>query len=234
MKTLELETDAMARLAASDCSAFRCIVADPPWKVKRGPKPGGYKTENGKQVWHNTGTATEDLAYATMTVDEICSLPVRDMADKNAHLYLWTINRYIEQSYTVARAWGFEPSTMLVWAKNPLSGLGGAFTISTEYVLFCRRGTLPAKGRVTGTWWNWKRPYNAAGKPQHSAKPEAFQDMVESVSPGPYLELFARRKRHGWASWGNEIANDVEMPNAGGMAREIAAQDSDNSNDING
>ena len=212
---LSPSTPAGQSLAAASCSAFHCIVADPPWKVKRGPKPGGYKTENGKQVWHNTGTATEDLAYPTMTVDEICALPVKEMAANNAHLYLWTINRYIEQSYAVARAWGFEPSTMLVWAKAPLSGLGGAFTISAEYILFCRRGTLQAKRRVTGTWWNWKRPYNAAGKPQHSAKPEAFQDIVEQVSPGPYLELFARRKRPGWSSWGNEVDSDIIMPNKG-------------------
>jgi len=212
-ETPQNKEDAGAVLGGSPCSAFRCIVADPPWKVKRGPKPGGYKTENGRQVWHNTRTATEDLAYPTMTVDEICALPVKEMADEDAHLYLWTINRYIEQSYAVARAWGFEPSTMLVWAKNPLSGLGGAFTISTEYVLFCRRGTLPCRSRVTGTWWNWKRPYNKAGKPQHSKKPEAFQDIVEQVSPGPYLELFARRKRPGWAVWGNEVESDIIMPN---------------------
>ena len=196
------------------CSAFRCIVADPPWKVKAGRDLGGYVVEDGKQVWDATHQAARDLKYPAMTVEEICALPVAKLADENAHLYIWTINKYVEQTYAVARAWGFEPSTMLVWAKTPFgAGLGGAYGISTEYVLFCRRGTLPAKGRVTGTWWNWKRPYNEAGKPQHSAKPEAFQTMVESVSPGPYLELFARRKRHGWASWGNEVANDVEMPN---------------------
>ena len=71
-----------------------------------------------------------------------------------------------------------------------------------EPILFCRRGKLPVKSRCDRNWWGWPR-----GK--HSAKPEAFQTMVEQISPGPYLELFARRKRHGWASWGNEIANDV-------------------------
>jgi N6-adenosine-specific RNA methylase IME4 len=209
--TLELpmpsnEAQGGALLAASDCSAFRCIVADPPWKVKAGRDLGGYVVENGKQVWDETHQAARDLKYPAMTVEEICALPVAQLAEENAHLYIWTINKYVEQTYAVARAWGFEPSTMLVWAKTPFgAGLGGAYGISTEYVLFCRRGTLPAKGRVTGTWWNWKRPYNEAGKPQHSAKPEAFQTMVESVSPGPYLELFARRKRHGWASIGNGI-----------------------------
>ena len=183
---------------------YKTIVADPPWQIKRGPKPGGYKVENGRQVWHNTGTGTEDLGYPTMSVDEICSVPVAELCDINAHLYLWTINRYVEDAYRVARAWGFKPSTLLVWAKTPLSGLGGAFTNSTEYALFCRRGTLPAMSKVVGTWWNWKRPY-VNGYPCHSKKPDQFQDMVETVSPGPYLEMFARRVRPGWDAWGNEI-----------------------------
>lgn len=174
----------------------------------------GYIKRDGKQVWDDTSRPSRELEYPTMTVDEICGLPVKEMTADDAHCYIWTINKYIEATYRVARAWGFEPSTMLVWAKTPFGGgLGGTYGISTEYVLFCRRGTLPAKRRQTGTWWNWKRPYDERGKPQHSAKPEAFQTMVEQISPGPYLELFARRKRHGWASWGNEIACDVEMPN---------------------
>ena len=177
------------------CSAsFGVIYADPPWRYDNA-------TPNRRIENH----------YPTMTIEEICALPVKEIAEDNAHLYLWTINKYVEQTYAVARAWGFEPSTLLVWAKQPMGGgLGGTYGISTEYILFCRRGSLPAKKRVTGTWWNWKRPYEN-GAPKHSAKPEAFQNMVESVSPGPYLEMFARRKRHGWAAWGNEIKNDVEI-----------------------
>lgn len=193
-------------------SKYKTIVADPPWQVKAGRDLGGYVVKDGGQVFDETHQKTRDLEYPSMSVDEICALPVAGLAEENAHLYIWTINRYVEDTYRVARAWGFQPSTMLVWAKTPFGGgLGGTFGISTEFVLFCRRGTLPAKKRVTGTWWNWKRQYNSEGKPQHSAKPEAFQNMVESVSPGPYLEMFARRKRHGWAAWGNEIKNDVEI-----------------------
>jgi N6-adenosine-specific RNA methylase IME4 len=184
---------------------FSCIVADPPWAVKAGPAQGGYTLNaDGKQVWDGVSRPSRELEYPTMTVEEICALKVP--VAKDAHLYLWTINAYVEASYRVARAWGFEPSTLLVWAKTPFGGgLGGTFGISTEFVLFCRRGSLRAKKRVTGTWWNWKRQYNADGKPQHSAKPEAFQNMVESVSPGPYLEMFARRPRPNWTAWGNEI-----------------------------
>jgi len=190
---------------------YKTIVADPPWEVKAGPTLGGYKLRDGVQVFNVSNAKARDLEYPTMAIDEICALPVKEMADAGAHLYVWTINKYVEQTYAVARAWGFEPSTLLVWAKQPMGGgLGGTYGISTEYVLFCRRGSLPAKKRVTGTWWNWKRPYEN-GAPKHSAKPEAFQNMVESVSPGPYLEMFARRKRHGWHTWGNEVTNDVTL-----------------------
>ena len=200
--TTELQLDAMVGFSASDCSAFRTIVADPPWDLKM----GSARTSNTESVTWRHYMDIKDLEYPTMSIEEICALKVP--AADDAHCYIWTINRYIEQTYAVARAWGFEPSTMLYWLKQPMGlGLGGAFVPCVEPILFCRRGKLPWKSRCDRNWWGWPR-----GK--HSAKPEAFQTVVESVSPGPYLEMFARRKRHGWASWGNEIANDVEMLNA--------------------
>ena len=134
-----------------------------------------------------------------MTVDEIAAMPVSGVAAKDAHLYVWTINAYLEQTYAIARAWGFAPSTLLLWVKQPKGrGLGGTFATAAEFILFARRGTLKAERRVDRTWWGWPRG-------RHSAKPEAFQDMIETVSPGPYLELFARRARPGWTCWGNEV-----------------------------
>ena len=207
--TLELpmpsnEAQGGALLAASACSAFRCIVADPPWKLEMGDsRTPGKDPSNPFNFVENR--AIKPLQYPTMTVEEICALKIP--AADDAHCYIWTINRYIEQTYAVARAWGFEPSTMLYWLKQPKGvGFGGAFVPCVEPILFCRRGSLAPKQRCERNWWGWPRG-------EHSAKPEAFQTVVESVSPGPYLELFARRKRPGWASWGNEIACDVEMPN---------------------
>lgn len=165
---------------------YRTIVADPPWEVEAGPRS-----------LHDPHEPTRSLTYPTMTVTDLERLPVASLVEEDAHLYLWTINRYVEQSYGIARAWGFEPSTLLVWVKNPKGrGLGGAFATVTEYVLFARRGTLVA-GHTPRNWWLWKRG-------PHSAKPEAFLDLVEQVSPGPYLELFARRQRLGWDTFGNE------------------------------
>jgi len=166
---------------------FRCIVADPPWRTTTGPQ------------WKFNDNGHKPLAYPVMSLDEIKALPVGDVADEGAHLFLWTTNILVRQAYDVVEAWGFKPSVLLTWAKNPIGmGLGDAFGITTEHVLFAHRGGLRPLRRVPSTWWNWKRG-------RHSAKPEAFQDMVETVSPGPYLELFARRPRLGWTVWGNEV-----------------------------
>ena len=73
-------------------------------------------------------------------------------------------------------------------------------------MLFGRRGKLGTQGRAGSNWWQWKRPYNKAGKPRHSAKPAEFYTLVEQVSPGPYLEMFARDSRPGWDAWGDEAS----------------------------
>lgn len=177
---------------------FACIVADPPWNVKRLESPGsnGFGTQDGI-------LRSIPLEYPTMSVEQIAALRVP--AAKDAHCYIWTINAYVEQTYDIARAWGFEPSTLLTWIKSPMGlGLGGTFCNTAEFILFCRRGTLKAKKRVDRTWWGWPRG-------RHSAKPEDFQTIVESVSPGPYFEMFARRKREGWLSFGNEIESDIVL-----------------------
>lgn len=185
---------------------YRTIVADPPWDVKAGPLTGraGFADAKG---------ASRPLPYPSMSIAELHGLSVGRLAEDDAHLYLWTINRYVPAAYGLAEAWGFKPSTLLVWAKEPMGGgLGGTFGISTEFILFCRRGSLVAKRREGRTWWNWKRPYDERGKPQHSGKPEAFYDLVEQISPGPYLELFARgQRRLGWSTWGNEALQHVEL-----------------------
>lgn len=171
---------------------YRTIVADPPWDVGRGPDWG-------------SGGRSRELPYPTMDLDEIAGLPVADLAEKRAHLYIWTINAYIEDTYEIARHWGFRPVVLLTWCKTPHGiGLGGTFVQTTEHVLFARRGVCRAAERVDTTWWEWKRG-------EHSAKPEAFLDVVERVSPAPRLEMFARRNRIGWDTWGDESLEHVEV-----------------------
>lgn len=146
------------------------------------------------------------LAYPMLTIPEITALPVAELAEKDAHLYLWVTHRYIWQVPDIIHAWGFKISTLLTWCKAPTGfSLGGTFGRASEFVVFCRRGNLRASSRTNRDWWEWPR------KGKHSAKPEAFQDMIEGISPGPYLELFARRRRMGWDTWGDELDGGVPL-----------------------
>lgn len=165
---------------------YQTIVADPPWHYD------ARIIEYGRE----RGRVCAPMPYSTMSVEEIVALPVAELAAPNCHLYLWTTNRYLRDAYEVAEAWGFRFSQVLVWCK-PIMGLGpgGTFAQTTEYVLVARRGSLRASTRLETTWWQWSRG-------PHSAKPAAFGDLVEQVSPPPYVELFARAPRLGWDSWG--------------------------------
>lgn len=170
---------------------YRTIVVDPPWRTTTGPP------------WASGDNGHAALGYPTMALEEITALPVGDWAEEAAHVYLWTTNILVPKAYEIVAAWGFKPSVILTWAKTPMGvGLGDAFAITTEHIIFGHRGGLRPLTRIPSTWWNWKRG-------RHSAKPEAFQDLVEQASPGPYLEMFARRQRLGWDTWGNECFNSV-------------------------
>jgi len=201
-----------APLTKDSLLRYKTILADPPWKVSAGRSIGRYEMRDGKQLFGVTDNAARKLAYPSMTVKQIKALQVGAIAAPDAHLYLWAVNRYVRDAFDVAAAWGFQFSTLLVWAKNPMGGgLGGdAYGLSTEFCLFSRRGSLEATHRIGRSWFNWKRPYKN-GYPNHSAKPPKFMEMVELVSPGPRVELFARTTREGWHAWGNEVASDVQL-----------------------
>jgi N6-adenosine-specific RNA methylase IME4 len=185
---------------------YRTIVADPPWPM--GPAHGKFRAGASRRGNWGDHIAATDLPYASMNLPLIARLPVDDLADQDAHLYIWAVNKFLESAYSIARAWGFRPAQVLTWCKAPMGlGLGEAFTPTTEFVLVAKRGKLSHTGKVDSSWWQWKRA-------EHSAKPDAFLDMVERVSPGPYLELFARRARFGWDYWGDESLGTAEMPEA--------------------
>jgi N6-adenosine-specific RNA methylase IME4 len=179
---------------------YRTIVADPPWPMpetgKRSAKP------DANDWWTRFAGQTVRLPYSTSTVGKIAEFPVAELADRDAHLYLWVTNRFLEDAFDVARSWGFRPGAVLTWCKPAIGlGFGGAFVSTTEFVLTARRGSLANTARAESTWWNWPRVY-VDGHIAHSVKPPAFLDLVERVSPGPYVELFARQPRLGWDSWG--------------------------------
>ncbi len=191
---------------------YQTIYADPPWETKAGrPLSGGYLLSGGKQVFNPTGNETRSLPYQSMNINEIASLPIANLSDTNCHLYMWVTNQYLLKALQVIEAWGFKYSTTLVWAKNAMGGgLGGTFKITTEFLVFATKGSLKSKKMVVGTWFNEKRAYKN-GAPCHSKKPEFFRSMIESVSPGPYLELFAREEVNGWDCFGNEVPNSIKI-----------------------
>ena len=175
---------------------YHTIVADPPWEPRLhrntvGRRKGPYRA--GPQRY-----------YPVMKVDQICQ--IIPPAKKKSHLWLWCINQHLDWGYEVARAWGFEPQQVVTWCK-PTLGIG-QFQCNTEQVLLCRKGgsVENAFGRTKGTWFTWPRR-------KHSEKPDDFYKLVEKVSPGPYLEMFARKERAGWDSWGNEVTASVKIGN---------------------
>jgi N6-adenosine-specific RNA methylase IME4 len=172
--------------AASAARRYRTILVDPPWDVLQGGKYGAINH------------------YDLMTLEQIASLPVSDLATEDAHLWLWATNGSLRHGYDIAEAWGFQVRSPLTWVKFRL-GLGTYLRNSTEHVLFCTRGKAPVQFRAQPTWLN-------APVQDHSHKPEEQYSVIERVSPGPYLELFARRRQPGWDAWGNQIDSDIQIP----------------------
>lgn len=163
---------------------FGTIYADPPWSY------GNQATR-----------AATDNHYDTMDVPAICELPVAELAADQSHLHLWTTNAFLFEAKTVMEAWGFDYKSVFVWCK-PQMGIGNYWRVSHEFMLLGVRGGLTFADRSQMSWATIDR-----GK--HSAKPEAVRQRIELVSPGPYLEMFARRASDGWCAWGNEVSIDL-------------------------
>jgi len=167
---------------------YNIIYADPAWDVMRGCD------------W-NSGGKTKPLPYPTMTIEQIKNLPVNSIADKNCKLYLWTINKYLKESFDVIKEWGFKYSTTLLWVKKPRGlGLGGTYTTNAEYLLLASKGKQNAIKKHDTCWWEMPRSY-------HSKKPDFFRDMIRNTynKDEKAIELFARETYKGWDSWGNEV-----------------------------
>ena len=178
---------------------FRTIVADPPWKYGKWGRASDSPTAR-KKFPNGQWSQEFDLPYSHMSTDEIAALPVAQCAGEDCDLYLWTTQKYLPDVFKVLEAWGFKYCQTLTWCKTPRgTGQGGLFCPTTEFLILGRKGKMPKKQRVDSTWWNVKRTAT------HSTKPEFFQDLIESVSDDPRLELFARRPREGWTVWGNEV-----------------------------
>lgn len=168
---------------------FRTILADPPWDIEQ------------------KGARGAEMHYDLMTLDRIKAMPVADLAEDDAHLWLWVTNATLRAGYDVAESWGFTVRSPLTWIKFRL-GLGNYLRNATEHLLFATRGRAPVNFRSQPTWIN-------APVQDHSHKPEEQYALIERISDGPYLELFARRRpptSADWSVWGNQIDSDVCLP----------------------
>jgi N6-adenosine-specific RNA methylase IME4 len=174
---------------------FSTVLADPPWQ---------FQNRTGKVAPEHRRL----LRYPTMELQEIMDLPVGKLAAAKSHLYLWVPNALLMEGLQVMRAWGFAYKSNIVWFKVRKDGgpdgrgVGFYFRNVTELLLFGVRGSMrtlkPGRTQVNML---------ATRKREHSRKPDEIFNLIEACSPGPYLELFARFAREGWAQWGNE---DVE------------------------
>jgi len=197
-------------IAPAKAGAYVTLMADPPWK-----EAGGGQIRRGA-----------NRHYPLMHTRDICALPVRGWMAPNAHCYLWVTNNFIEDGLEVMKAWGFRYITTITWFKSKDSndelesesacdaadrdlqmGIGQYFRGATEHCLFGVRGMVPYRTKPDG-----KRAQGLTGfhapRTEHSVKPEKFRRTVEIVSPGPYLEMFARQPVDGWDVWGNEATGE--------------------------
>lgn len=168
---------------------FRTILADPPTAIQQSGRHGASRH------------------YDLLPMETLRLLPVADLAANDAHLWLWSTNAALEESLALARHWGFTPRSILTWVK-PRFQLGNYLRNATEQLIFATRGRAPIRFKSQPTW---------AYMPlqDHSHKPEEQFAIIERCSPGPYLELFARRRPpsdKGWSVWGMEIDSDISIP----------------------
>lgn len=163
---------------------YAVILADPPWR------------------YDAPISATREIEehYPTMTVDEICALPVGEIATDDALLFLWATAPLLPEAIRVAEAWGFEYRTHQIWAKSGRTGMGRWLRTEHELLLWCVRGAPPVPPPGD-------RPHSVITAPvgEHSVKPALFAEQIEQLyGPLPRIELFTRAPREGWAAWGNQ------------------------------
>lgn len=162
---------------------YKCIVVDPPWRYGD-TLPG----ERG----------AEDKYAGTLDFATLRNMPVSDMAEDNAHLWLWYTNAFIEDAACLVAFWGFTIKTQLTWCK-PQIGMGHYLRNTTEHCILAVRGRLPSVGPKNVP------SHFTAPRARHSRKPDEAYDIIRSISPGPRIDLFARSPRVGFDRWGNQL-----------------------------
>lgn len=178
---------------------YKTVMADPPWR---------FTNRTGKIAPEHKRLSR----YPTLDLEEICALPVAEHLDETAHCYLWVPNALLPDGLKVLQAWGFDYKSNIIWHKirkdggSDGRGVGFYFRNVTEVILF------GIKGKNARTLAPGRRQVNlfSTRKREHSRKPDEQYEIIESCSPGPYLELFGRGKRAGWTVWGNQAEDDYK------------------------
>jgi N6-adenosine-specific RNA methylase IME4 len=201
--SIALETDEASAHLLSYVGGrkFRTVVADPPWR---------FQNSTGKIAPEHRRLNR----YRTLALDDIVALPVPDICEDVAHLYLWVPNALLPEGLAVLKAWGFAYKANIVWHKvrkdggSDGRGVGFYFRNVTELILF------GAKGKNARTLGPGRSQVNLiqSRKREHSRKPDEQYRLIEDCSPGPYLEIFGRGVRAGWTTWG-EQADHTYTPN---------------------
>ena len=192
---------------------FHTILADPPWR---------FANRTGKMAPEHRRLNR----YATMELRDIKGLPIAEIVEEPAHLYLWVPNALLPEGIDVLRAWGFEYKSNIVWHKvrkdggSDGRGVGFYFRNVTELVLF------GVRGKNARTLAPGRRQVNllSTQKREHSRKPDELYEIIEACSTGPFLELFARDTRKGWVGWGHQAINyEITWDTYGHNSQEISA-----------
>ena len=163
---------------------YRVIYADPPWK---------YRDSGLDDYGH------AERHYPSMSIEELCELPVKSLSAEDAVLFLWVTAPMLEEAFRVIDAWDFTYKAMFVWDKVK-HNYGHYNSVRHEVLLIYTRGSmLPERGKLYDSVVVIER------SKRHSEKPEKFREIIEAMYPsGPRIELFARKPSPGWATWGNE------------------------------
>lgn len=161
---------------------FNVIYADPPWKY------GDKLTESyGGTQYH----------YESMSVAELCDLPVDDLAADDCVLFLWVTSPLLPDGLRIVEAWDFDYKACFVWDKIK-HNMGHYQSVRHEFLLLCTRGSgLPDSDKL-------ERSVVSIERGEHSAKPAYFRAMIERMYVGRKVELFAREAADGWERWGNQ------------------------------
>jgi site-specific DNA-methyltransferase (adenine-specific) len=177
---------------------YRTIVADPPWQYDEGFPQGPA---------HGAQRSTVPLPYPSMTVAEIAALDVQALAESSSRLFVWTTNKYLRETFHIIEEWGFAYTQIVTWRKT---GCPSPFVTSvapshSEFLLAAKRGNPPRLGSFPSS------VVDAPAQGTHSRKPDVFMDYIEAIGEEPRLEMFSRRARLGWSTWGDQALGGTEM-----------------------